>query len=148
MYESLDEHVLSFHLGKISRRHNSCYCSVAKSCHSLCDPMDYSSPGFPVLHSLTELAQARVHSICDAIQPSNPLLPPFLPPFNLAPHQGLFQWVGSLHQVSKVLEFQLQHQSFQWISSPLGLTSPCCPRDSQESSATQFKGTRGVCLNF
>ena len=52
---------------------------------------------------------------CDAIQPSHPLSPPSPPAFNLSQHQGLFQWVSSLHQVAKVLELQLQHQSFQWI---------------------------------
>ena len=49
------------------------------------------------------------------IQPSHPLLPPSPPAFNLSQHQGLFQWVYSLHQVVKVLELQFQHQSFQWI---------------------------------
>ena len=61
----------------------------------------------------------HVHWIGDAIQPSHPLSSPS-PAFNLSQHQGLFQWVSSSHQVAKVLEFQLQHQSFQWIS---GLTS-------------------------
>ena len=56
---------------------------------------------------------------------SHPLSYPSPPAFNLSQHQGLFQWVSSLHQVVKVLELQLQHQSFQWIFSwfPLGLTS-------------------------
>ena len=79
----------------------------------LCDPMDCSMPGFPVLHHLPEFAQTRVHQVSDAIQPSHPLLSPSPPAFNLSQHQGLFQQVGSLHQVAKVLE--LQHQSFQWI---------------------------------
>ena len=73
--------------------------------------MDCSTPGFLVLHHLQELAQANVHWVSDAIQPYHPLSPPF-PAFNLSQHQGLFQWVGSLHLVAKVLE--LQHQSFQW----------------------------------
>ena len=89
-------------------------CSVAQSRLSLCDPMDCSTPGFPVLHHLPELAQTHVHWVGDAIQPSHPLLSPS-PAFNLSQHQDLFWWVGSLHQVAKVLE--LQHQSFQWISS-------------------------------
>ena len=92
-----------------------CYCSVPKLCLTLCDPMDCSMPGFPVLHYLPEFAQTHVHWVSDAIQPSHPLLPPSPPPFNLSQHQGLFQWVSSLHQVAKVLELQLQHQSFQWI---------------------------------
>ena len=88
--------------------------SVAQSCPTLCDPMDCSTPGFPVHHQLPEFTQTHVHWFGDAIQPSHPLSSPS-PPFNLSEHQGLFQWVSSLHQVAKVLEFQLQHQSFQWI---------------------------------
>ena len=56
-----------------------------------------------------------IHWVSDAIQPSHPLSSPSPPAFNLSQHQGLFQWVSSSHQVAKVLEFQLQHQSFQWI---------------------------------
>ena len=74
--------------------------------------MDSSSPGFPVHHQLLELAQTHVHGVGDAIQPSHPLSSPSPPAFSLSQHQGLFQWVGSSHQVAKVLEFQ--HQSFQW----------------------------------
>ena len=81
----------------------------------LCDPMDCSRPCFPVHHQLPELAQTHVHRVGDAIQPSHPLSSPSPPTFNLSQHQGLYQWVSSLHQVAKVLEFQLQHQSFQWI---------------------------------
>ena len=90
--------------------------SVVQSCPTLCDPVDCSMPGLPVHHQLLELTQTHVHRIGDAIQPSHPLLPPSPPAFNLSQHQGLFQWISSLHQVAKVLEFQLQHQSFQWIS--------------------------------
>ena len=74
--------------------------------------MDCSTPGSPALHHLPELALTHVHGVSDAIQPSHPLSSPSPPAFNLSQHQGLFQWVGSLHQVAKVLEFQLQHQSF------------------------------------
>ena len=84
------------------------------SCVQLCDPMDCSTPGFPVLHHLRELAQTHVHRVSDAIQPSHPLLSPSLPAPNPSQHQSLFQWVNSSHEVAKVLEFQLQHQSFQW----------------------------------
>ena len=73
------------------------------------------TPGFPVQHQLPELAQTHIHWVSDAIQPSPPLLSPSPPAFNLFQHQGLFQWVSSSHRVTKVLEFQLQHQSFQWI---------------------------------
>ena len=88
--------------------------SVAQSGQTLWDPMDCSKPGFPV-HPLLELAQTHVHWVHDAIQPSHPLSSPSPPAFNLSQHQGLFQWVSSSHQVAKVLEFQFQHQSFQWI---------------------------------
>ena len=75
--------------------------------------MDCSMPGFPVYHQLLELTQIHVHQVGDAIQPSHPLSSPSPPAFNLSQHQGLFQGVSSSHQVAKVLELQLQHQSFQ-----------------------------------
>ena len=77
--------------------------------------MDCSTPGFPVHHQLPEPAQTHVHQVHDVILPSHPLSSPSLPAFNLSQHQGLFKWVSSSHQVAKVLEFQLQYQSFQWI---------------------------------
>ena len=89
------------------------FSSVAQSCPTFCDPMDYNMPGIHVHHQLPEPAQTHVHWVSDAIQPSHPLSSPSPPAFNLSQHQGLFQWVSSLHQVAKVLE--LQHQSFQWI---------------------------------
>ena len=82
--------------------------------------MDCSTPVFPIHHQLPELAQTHVHRVGDAIQPSHPLSAPSPPAFNLFQHLGLFKWVSSSHQVAKGLEFQLQHQSFQWI---LGLIS-------------------------
>jgi len=88
------------------------FSSVIQSCLTLCDPMDCSMPVFPFHHQLLEPTQTYVHWDGDAIQPSHPLSPPT---FNLPQHQGLFQWVSSSHQVAKVLEFLLQHQSFQWI---------------------------------
>jgi len=91
------------------------FSSVTQSCQTLCNPMDCSMPGFSVRHHLPELAQTHVHWVSDAIQPSHPLLSPSPPAFNLSQHQGLFQWVSYSHQVAKVLEFQLQHQSSQWI---------------------------------
>ena len=90
------------------------FSSVTQSCPTLCDPMDCSTPRFPGHHQLREFTQTRVHWVGGAIQPSYPLSSPS-PAFNLSQNQGLFKWVGSLHQVAKVLEFQLQHQSFQWI---------------------------------
>ena len=90
-------------------------CSVAKSRLALCDPMNCSMPGFPVLYYLPESAQTHVYWVDNATQPSHPLSPPSPPALNLSQHQGLFQWVSSSHQVPKVLELQLQHQPFQWI---------------------------------
>ena len=90
-------------------------CSVTQSCPTLCDPMDCSTPGFPIHHQLPELTQTHVHPVGDAIQPSHPLSSPSPPAFNLSQHQGLFQRVSSSHQMAKVLELQLQHQSFQGI---------------------------------
>ena len=88
--------------------------SVAQSCPTLCDPMNHSTPGFPVHHQLPEFTQTHVHRVCDAIQPSHPLSSPPPPAPNLFQPQGLFQRVNTSHEVAKVLEFQLQHQSFQW----------------------------------
>ena len=73
------------------------------------------TPGFPGHHQLLKLTQTHIHRISDAIQPSDPLSHPSPPDFNLSQYQGLFQWVSSSHQVATVLEFQVQHQSFQWI---------------------------------
>ena len=91
------------------------FSSVAQSCLTLCHPMDCSPPDFPVHHQLPDSAQTHVHWVGDAIQPSHPLSSLSPPAFNLSQHQGLFEWVSSLHQVAKVLEFQFQHQSFHWI---------------------------------
>ena len=91
------------------------FSSVAQLCPTLCNPMNHSTPGLPVHRQLPEFTQTHVHRVSDAIQLSHPVLSPSPPDFNFSQHQGLFQWVSSLHQVAKVLEFQLQHQSFQWI---------------------------------
>ena len=88
--------------------------SVTQSCPTVCDPMNRSMPGLPVHHQLLDFTQTHVHQVGDAIQPSQPLLSTSPPAPNTSQHQGLFQWVNSSHQVAKVLEFQLQHQSFQW----------------------------------
>ena len=71
------------------RAKSECCCSAAQSCETLCSPMDCSTPGFPVLHCLPELAQIHVHWVSDAIQPSHPLPSPSRPAFNLSQHQGL-----------------------------------------------------------
>ena len=86
------------------------------SCVWLCDLMDCRTLGFSVPHYLSDFAQTHVHWISDAIQPSHPLSSPSPPAFNFSRHQSLFQWISSSHQVAKILEFKLQHQSFQEYS--------------------------------
>ena len=128
--------------------------SVTQSCSNLCDNMNRSTPGLPVHHQLPEFTQTHVHRVGDAIQPSHPLSSPSPPAPNPSQHQGLFQWVNSSHQVAKILEFQLQHQSFQWTPRTDllkdGLVgSPCSPRDSQESFPTPlFKSINSSALSF
>ena len=124
------------------------FSSVIQSCPTLCDPMNRSTPGLPVHHHLPEFTQTHVRRVSDAIQPSHPLSSPSPPAPDPSQHQSLFQWVNSSHEVAKVLEFQLQHHSFQ--RNPRadllqnGLVGcPCSPRDSQESSPTpQFKSIK------
>ena len=114
-------------------------------------PMDWRTPSLPVHHQFSKPTQIHVS---DAIQPSHPLssLSPLT--FNLSKHQGLFQWVSSSLQVAKVLEFQLQHQSFQWtprtdLLQDRLVVSPCSPRDSQESSLTpQLKSINSSVVSF
>ena len=91
---------------------------VTQLCLTLCDPMDCSTPGFPVHHQLLELAQTHIHRVRDAIQPSYPLSSPSPSTFNLSQHHGLFQGVSSSHQVAKVLELQLQPSNeYSWLIS-------------------------------
>ena len=90
------------------------FSSVAQSCPTLCDPMNCSMPGPPVHHQLPDFTQTHVHRVGDVIQLSYPLSTPSPPAPNPSQHQGLFKWVSSSHKVAKVLEFQLQNQSFQW----------------------------------
>ena len=94
----------------------ACFCcsSATKLRLTPCDPMDCSTPGFPAHQHLLEFAQIDVHCVGDAIRPSHPLSSPS-PALNLSQHQGLSQWVSSSHQVARPLEFQVQHQSFQWV---------------------------------
>ena len=89
------------------------FSSVAQACLTPCNPIGCSMQGFPVHHQLAELAQTHVQGVSEAIQLSQPLSSPSPHAFSLYQQQGLFQWVSSSHQVAKVLEFQLQHQSFQ-----------------------------------
>jgi len=123
------------------------FSSVTQSYLTLCDSMSCSTPGLPVHHQLSEITQTHFHQVSDAIQPSHPLPSPSPPTPNSSQHQSLFQWVNSSHEVAKVLEFQLQHQSFQ--RNPRAdllqngvVGSPCSPRDSQESSPTPVPLTK------
>ena len=102
------------HVGSLERHTVQLSRSVVQSCLTLWDSMNHSTPGLPVHHQLPEFTQTHVHRVSDAIQPSHPLLSPSPPAPNPSQHQGLFQWVNCSHEVAKVLEFQLQHQSFQW----------------------------------
>ena len=99
--------------------HSVQFSSVTQSCPTLRDPMNRSTPGLPVHHQLPEPTQTHVHWVGDAIQTSHPLSSPSLPALNLSQHQSLFKWVSSSHHVAKVMEFQLQHQSFQWTRTDL-----------------------------
>ena len=128
--------------------------SVAQFCPTLWEHVEHSMPGLPVHHQFPEFTQTHLHWVGDAIKPSRPLLSLSLPALNLSQHQVLFKWVSSSWQVAKVLEFQLQHQSFQWtpradlLSDGL-VGTPCSPRDSQESSPTpQFKSINSSVLSF
>ena len=131
------------------------FCSVTQLCLTLCDPMDWRTPGLPVHHPLPEFTQTHVHWVRDAIQPSYLLLSPSFPTFNLSQHQSLFKRVSFSHQVAKVLEFQLQHQSFQWtlellISFRMNWLDHLAVQGTlQESSPTpQFKSISSSSLSF
>ena len=125
-----------------------------QSCLTLWYPMNRITPGLPVHQKLPEFTETHVHRVGDAIQPSHPLSSPSPPAPNPSHHQSLFQWVNSLHEVAKVLEFQLQHHFFQrnpradLLQNGL-VGSPCSPRDSQESSPTpQFKSINSLALSL
>ena len=114
------------------------YTSVAQLCLTLCNPMDHSTPGLPVHHQLPEFTQTHVHWVSGAISASHPLSSPSPPDLNLSQHQGLFNWVSSLHQVAKVLEFQ----SFQWTFRTDfledGLVGSPSPTHSSKASILQW----------
>ena len=92
-----------------------CYCSVSQSCPTLFNLTNCRTPGLPVSHHFLKFAQVHVCCIGDAIQPSHSLTPFSPSVFCLSQHQGLFQWVSCSHQMTKILELQLQHQFFQWV---------------------------------
>ena len=133
--------------------HSVQFSSVTQLCPTLW-PYESQHTRPPCPSPTPGLTQTHVHRVSDAIQPSHPPLSPSPPAPNPSQHQSLFQWVNSSHEVAKVLEFQLQHQSFQWaprtdlLQNGL-LGSPCSPRDSQESSPTQqFKSINSSALSF
>ena len=122
MFESKHSHIISSFNSKCpglsqdfihTKYYYFQFSSVTQSCLTLCDPMNHSMPGLPVHDQLPEFTQTHVHRVGDAIQPSHPLMSPSPPAPNASQHQGLFQRVNASHEVAKVLEFQLQHQSFQ-----------------------------------
>ena len=130
------------------------FSSVAQSSPTHCDPMNRSTPGLSVHYQFRESTQTHVHWVGDAIQSSHPLSSPSPPALNLSQHQGLFQWVSSYHQVAKVLDFQLQYQSFKLtprtdLLQDRLVGSPCSSRDSQEfSPPPQFKSINSLSLSF
>ena len=148
--------MISFNIYRISERHILILLpllllfSYSFVTLTLCNLMNCSTAGFPFLDYLPEFAQTHIHWVNDSIQPSHPLSPPSPPTLNFSQHQGLFQWVGSSHQVVKVLELQLQYQPFQWMFRVYFLYDwPCCPRVSQESSpAPQVKSNSSLVLSL
>ena len=125
------------------------FSSATESCLTLWDPMECRTPGLPVHHLFPELAQTHVHRVGDVIQPSHPLSSPSPSAFCLSQYQGLFKWVSFLHQ-AKVLEFQLQHQSFQWVppSGWTGWISLQCKGLLKVFSNTKFKTINSSVLSF
>ena len=113
--ESLTSPVLAGRFFTTSATWEVQFSAVAQSCLTLCNPIDCSMLGLPLHHQLPEFTQAHVLWVGDTIQRFHPLSSPSLPILNLSQHQGLLKWVSFSHQVAKVLELQLQHQSFQWI---------------------------------
>ena len=130
------------------------FSSVTQSCPTLCNSLNCSMTGLSTHHQLPEFTQTHVHRVRDAILPSHPLSSPSPPVPNPSQHQGFFKRVNSSHEVAKVLEFPLQHLSFQWTARTdlfqNGLVgSPYSPRGSQESSPTpQFKSISSSMLSF
>ena len=129
-----------------------CCCSVTESCLTVSEPLNCSTPGFPVLHSLWVCS-----SSCPLSRWCHPTISPLPPPFPPAPGlshpQGLCQWVDCLHLVVRVLELQHQHQSLQWIIRVdfhwnWLVWSPCCPKDSWESSNTTVQEYQFFCAQL
>ena len=123
-------------------------------CPTLCDPINRNTPGLPVHHQLLKSTQTHVHKVDDAIQPPHPLSSPSPLALNISQLQGLFKWVSSSHQVAPVLEFQLQHQSFQWTTqdwSSLGWTGWISSQSkglSESFPTPEFKSISSSVLSF
>ena len=115
-----------------------CYCfSFAQSCQTLCNPMNCSTPGFPVPHHLPKFALVHIHCIGDAFQPSHSLTPSSSA-LNLSKHQGLFQWDGCLHQMTKILK------CFSFSISPSDRYSGLISLKIDWLISLQSKGISGV----
>ena len=129
------------------------FSSVAQACPTLCDPMNCSTPGFPVHHQLPEFTQTHVHWVGNDIQPSHPLSSPSPPAPNPSQYQSfpmsqLFAWGGQSIGVSASASvFPKNTQDWSPLEWLVG--SPCSPRDSQESSPTpQFRSINSSVLSF
>ena len=123
--------------------------SGTQLCLTLCDPINCSMPGFLIHHQPPEITQTHVHRLGDAIQPPHPLLSPLTPTFSLSQHQGLIQGVCSSHQVAKVLDVQLQHQSFWWIFRLISFRSDWLDLlVVQGTLIPQFKSINSSALSF
>ena len=120
-------------------------CSVVSDSLQL---MDCSTPGLPVYYQFPEFTQTHAHQVSDAIQPSHPLPSPSPPAINLSQYQGLFSKVSSLYQVAKVLEFQLQHQSFQWIFRTGWISFQSKGLSKVFCKTPQFKSINFLVLSF
>ena len=107
--------VHGYYLNKYIKQMISSVQFSSQSCRTIYNPIDGRTPGLPVHQQLPQFTQTHIHWVGDVIQPAHPLPSPSPPASSLSQHQGLLQRVSSSHQVAKVLEFQLQHQSFQWI---------------------------------
>ena len=133
-----------------------CCCSVTQSCQTLCKPMDYNTPGFPVLHYLPELTQTHVHWVSDAIEPFHPMLSPSPSPSCLQSFPASGSFLMSRHfpsggqSIGKSVSASVLLMNIQdWFLLRLMVWSPCCPRDSQESSPTpQFKSINSSAFSF
>ena len=116
------------------------FSSVAQLCPTVCNPMDCNTPGLPVHRQYLELAQTHVHRVSDTIQPSHPLSSPSPLALNLFQHWGLFQWIGSSHQVAKYWSFGFSISTSNEYSGLISFWKPGL-------MSFQFKGLSRVFSN-